>query len=388
MGSNTILILYVTVGQGHRRAALAIRDALEEKKTSLRVVCLDLMDLWSPVWGRLIAGLYRALVLVLPGLWAHLYDNQKVKERLARPLDLLLRFPRKRVCLLLKELTPAAVVCTQALPCALAARCKSLSRMPFSLIAVPTDFRVHAYWIYDEVDLYLLPSRESAVQLAGRGVLPGLIRVSGIPVHPGFNRKLDPAAMKRKHGLSPGLPAVLLMGGGEGSVSLERLVRALDRSGETFQTAALAGRNLRQHARLQRLRDRLRHPLTVFGFIDRVDELMAAVDVIVTKPGGLTTAEALVRRLPLVLIDPLPGQEDFNARFLRERGAAIHVPNAAEAERAVSRLLRDGDLRRRMLAAMAGVRKPDAARAAARYIIDSIPKQPVARIIHENEKFS
>ncbi len=374
MPSNTILLLYVSVGQGRRRAALAIESALKEADPFLRIVCLDLMELW-PLWvGRLIVGLYRGLVLVAPQLWAYLYDHRRIKERFARPLDILHLFCRRRVCRLLKELTPAAVVCTQALPCTLAANCKALSPAGYSLIAVPTDFLVHAYWINDNIDLYLLPSRESGPLVIERGVDAGRIRVTGIPVHPEFDRKLDPEVLKRKYGLVPSLPTVLLMGGGEGSVSLERLILALDARKESFQMAALSGRNLKQHAQLMRLRGRLVHPLTVFSFTDSVDELMAAVDLIVTKPGGLTTAEALVKKLPMVLIDPLPGQEDFNARFLQEHGVAISAVDDAHVARVAADLLFNDDLRRRMVAAMEEIRRPTAARQAACHIIESFIK--------------
>jgi processive 1,2-diacylglycerol beta-glucosyltransferase len=370
-GSNTILVLYISVGQGHRRAALALQEALREEDPFLRIVGLDLLELWPSGIARLAVFLYRLLVRTAPGIWTYIYDRRGVKARLDGSLRVFHRLIRRRFQKLIEELDPAAVVCTQAFPCALAAQCRFRSPAGFTLVAVPTDFRVHAYWIYPEVDLYLLPSRESVEKLSARGVDPERIRETGIPVRPGFSRTLDPDRMKRKYGLPPELPAVLLMGGGEGTVPLERLVLALDTSEEKFQVAALAGRNRKQYLRLQGLRSRLGRPLTVFGFTDLVEELMAAVEVIVTKPGGLTTAEALVKRLPLVLIDPLPGQEDLNARFLGGHGAAILAGDYPGAAAAAVKLLRDGALRERMLAAMDRIRKPDAARDAARIIISS-----------------
>ncbi len=372
MGSNTILILYVTVGQGHRQAAFAIRDALNAENPFCRIVCLDLMELWKPWLGRFIVGGYRALIHFVPRFWAYLYDHQRIKEKISRPLDLLHRLARNRVCLLIQELSPSAVVCTQAFPCALAATCKALSRVPFSLVAVPTDYRVHAYWIYDQVNLYLLPSLESKTLMISRGVPSGLNRVSGIPVHPIFDRALDAGKLKLKYGLDPKLPAILLMGGGEGTISLKRLILTLDRREEEFQIAALTGRNLKQHADLKELRRRIRHSLAVFSFTDYVDELMATVDIIITKPGGLTTAEALVKKVPMVLIAPLPGQEEFNARFLREHGAALQAADEFQASRSAAELLRNDGLRQEMKTAMEEIRKPAAALQAARYILATV----------------
>jgi len=370
-GSNTILILYISVGQGHRRAAQALEEALRGEDPFLRIICIDLLELWPSGAARLAAALYRLLVRVAPGVWGYLYDRPGVKARLDRSLGFFHRLLRRRLEGLIGELSPAAVVCTQAFPCALAAQCRGRAPLRFSLVAVPTDYRVHAYWIYPEVDLYLLPSPESVDMLAARGIDRERLKETGIPVRPGFGRPLDPVRMKLKYGLAPDLPAVLLMGGGEGTVSLERLIPALDSVGEDFQLAALAGRNRRQYNRLQRLRGRLRHPLTVLGFTDLVEELMAAVEVVVTKPGGLTSAEALAKRLPLVLVDPLPGQEELNARFLTEHGAAIHSGDNLGAARAAADLLRAGGLRSRMMASMERIRKPDSARYAARAIIGS-----------------
>lgn len=370
-GFPAILILYISVGQGHRRAALALGEALRADNPLLRIVILDLLKLWPSGIGRLAAGLYRGLVRAVPGVWGYLYDRPEVKEKLNSPLAGLHRRLRGRLERMIEDLGPAVVVCTQAFPCALAAQCQRRSARKFALVAVPTDFHVHAYWIYPEVDLYLLPAQESVETMRGRGVDPKKLRATGIPVGAGFNQSPDPARMKLKYGLNPDLPAVLLMGGGEGTVSLERLVLALDGGESKFQLAALAGSNRKQYGRLLALRGEIRRTLTVFGFTDLVEELMTAVEVIVTKPGGLSLAEALVKRRPLVLIDPLPGQEELNARFLSGHQAAIPARDNPGAVRAVAALLRDEKLRGRMLAAMDRIRKPDAAREAARIIVSS-----------------
>ncbi len=370
MSPKTILILYISVGQGHRKAALAIQDALREADPFLKVVCLDLLEIW-PAWvGGIIIGLYRMLVRVAPRLWTSVYDHRRVKERLSRPLQLLRRICRRRTNLLLEELAPDAVVCTQAIPSILAADCKRSLNRKYLLVAVPTDFRVHGYWIDDQVDLYLLPSEESRAQVIGDGVDAGLVEVTGIPIHTEFSRSLDPVVLRKKYGFSTDDPIVLLMGGGDGTVSLERLILALDERRERFQIAALSGRNLSRYAHLKRLHSRISHHFQVFGFIESVDELMAAADVIVTKPGGLTTAEALVKKLPMVLIDPLPGQEELNAEFLERKGAAIQASDENTAAELVMDLLRSNKLRRRMIDSIEKIRKPDAAYQAAKHIMN------------------
>jgi len=136
MSSGTILILYVSVGQGHRKAALAIQYALRAEDPFLKVACLDLLEIW-PAWvGGLFTGLYRRLVHLAPRLWNSVYDHRQVKEGLNRPLQFLSRFSRRRVKLLLEELDPDTVVCTQAIPSILAADCKRSLNLNYSLVAV------------------------------------------------------------------------------------------------------------------------------------------------------------------------------------------------------------------------------------------------------------
>ena len=273
----------------------------------------------------------------------------------------------------MEELAPDTVVCTQAIPAILAADCKRSLGFSYLLVAVPTDFRVHGYWIDDQVDLYLLPSEESRAQVIEEGIAAERIRVTGIPIHPCFSSSLDLMGVQKKYGLYADDPIVLLMGGGEGTVLLERLILALDARKDRFQIAALAGRNLRQHAHLKCLQSRLSHHFQVFSFIESVDELMEVGYLIVTKPGGLTTAEALAKKLPMVLIDPLPGQEELNAEFLERNGAAISAPDEESAAEIAVDLLRNDNLRQKMVESMEKIRKPEAARDAAQHIIKLAP---------------
>lgn len=361
----TILLLYISVGYGHRKAALAVQDGLNRTDPLCRPVCLDLLELWPPWVGRLICRLYRGFIRIAPRAWSYLYDHRGVKDRFSPLFALIYGLCQGRVQLLLEELDPAAVVCTQAIPSSVVSVLKARTGKQIPLVAVPTDYTVHTYWLSDQVDLYLTPSEESRDRMVERGVEPARVKVIGIPVSPGFSRRHDPAGLRKKYGLAPTAPTVLLMGGGEGTVSLEKLIMALDRKTETFQMAAVAGRNLSLHAHLQRLQGGLHHHLQVFSFTDSVDELMEASDLIVTKPGGLTTAEALAKELPMVLIDPLPGQEELNARFLQERGVAIEAGDHRRAAALVARMLNGSSDLQRMKDAIREMKRPEPAFSAA-----------------------
>lgn len=382
MSSKTVLIIYISVGQGHWKAALAIQDALRNKDPVLNIICLNFFEIWPGWEGEVITGLYRMLIRFAPGLWTSIYDHRRIKESLVLPMRLLSRILRRRSQLLMEKFAPEVVVCTQALPSILAADCKRSLNHDYLLVAVPTDFHVHGYWIDDEVDLYLLPSEESKKQVISDGVDSKCIQVTGIPVHPQFSQCIDPILLKKKYGLSPADPIVLLMGGGD--ISLKLFIQALDAWSGNFQIAVLAGRDLRQHTRLKHMQPRLSHNFQVYSFVDSVDEFMEIGDVIVTKPGGLTTAEALAKRLPLVLINPLPGQEEFNAEFLERNGVAIRATDEEGAASIVMDLLGNTDLRRNMIKSMENIRKPEAARMAA----ESIINYNLLRLLADKDNYS
>lgn len=367
--SKTILILYLSIGFGHRRAALALRDTLRELDPLARVVCLDIFEIW-PAWiGRIIRRAYLGLIRISPGTWAYFYDNKKIEKRLAGPLQFLERACRGKGRWLLDEFSPAAVACTQAFPARLLAPLKREGES-FFLVAVPTDYTVHAYWLKEEVDLYLAPSPEAARDLRRIGVSPDRVRVTGIPVHPSFEGNYPLRDLRRKYGLHPALPTVLLMSGGEGKVDLEGLILALDGDPGDFQILALSGRNLKLCSRLQRLRPRLNHHLMVLSFTDHVDELMEVADLLMTKAGGLTTAEALVKGLPMVLLSSLPGQEELNSRYLEGQGAALVAPGTSPAAAAAAKLLSCPELLAKMKKATHRLALPRAAREAARIIME------------------
>ncbi|HOO77616.1 MAG TPA: glycosyltransferase [bacterium] len=360
--AKTVLLLYISVGQGHARAARALGSALRRADPGLRVVEFDILELWDPRPVRALAAAYRLLLTVWPGV----YDQGTVRGRVAAPLKRFYRRQCHRLDDLMADLSPAATVCTQALPAGLAAAWKQVSGSRMRLVAVPTDYLVHGYWVDEGIDLFLLPSREAQVRLAALGAPPERLKITGIPASLRFGSKSDPEAIRNKYGFGPG-PIVLVMGGGEGQGNLLKLVGELEAAAAEFQTVAVTGRNYRLLARLKRLRTA--RPLHVFGFIDSIDELMEIADVIVSKPGGLTVTEALIKQVPMVLVDPIPGQETGNALFLQAEGAALKAAGKRQAAEMVASILGDADTARKMREAAGRLRRPRAAQDAADLIL-------------------
>ena len=366
------MVLYVSIGYGHRNAAFAIKAALDKLNPQIRTVVLDVLKLYNPGVVRCFSRFYQFVINNFPAIWDYVYDRREVKQKFSGLIQRFYRFNHSRVGELIRELEPGAVVCTQAFPCGLVAEVKKATARRLILAAVPTDYIVHDYWLDEKVDLYLVPSDQSRRDLLTRGVEAGRIKVTGIPVHPDFAASLSRDVLRKKYRFSRPEPTVLIMGGGKGLGPLSQLIRALDRRSEYFQVAAVTGRNINLHTKLTRLRKKMNHHLRVFSFVDSIDELMELADLIVTKPGGLTTAEAMVKSLPMILVNPLPGQEALNARFLEDEGAAVLVDDCRQAARVVSDMLNGTGTREKIKAAIKKTRKPDAALTAARCILELI----------------
>jgi processive 1,2-diacylglycerol beta-glucosyltransferase len=224
-----------------------------------------------------------------------------------------------------------------------------------------TDFDVHALWVHPHVDRYCVASEEVAFRLADRGVPREKISVTGIPVMPQFSATLERAVCARELGLAPDKFTVLMMAGGAGVGRPDDLAKRLLQLPDDLQIVALAGRNADLLKRLQSLSKQ--HPGKLFpiGFTTTVERVMTAADLVVTKPGGLSVSECLAKERPMLLVSPIPGQEERNADYLLESGAAIKAVDAATLEFKLARLLADRPRLAAMSAAAKRIARPGAA---------------------------
>jgi processive 1,2-diacylglycerol beta-glucosyltransferase len=233
---------------------------------------------------------------------------------------------------------------------------------------VVTDFDVHSLWVHPHMAGYFAASEEVAWRMADRGIAPASIHVTGIPIQPVFGESRSRAECAEELGIAPDRTTLLLMSGGAGLGGIASLAERLLRLPEDVQIVALSGRN---EALLEQLRDiSLKHPGRLFPlpFTRTVERVMAASDLAVTKPGGLTTSECLAVGLPMIVVSPIPGQEERNAEYLLENGAALTAYDAAGLEYRVRLLLREP----RRLAALRDHAKALGRPGAAASILDAI----------------
>ena len=307
---------------------------------------------------------YVKLVEHAPELYELFFKKTDNPKRLRQLATLRRRFAehtnRKFVRFFL-QFDPHAVLCTHFLPLEVLGSLKGRQGgRPFPFTAcVITDFEAHALWMEPVVDLYFVAADETKARLVARSVQSERVAVTGIPIAARFSETPNVAGLRRQFGLRDDLPTILVLGGGFGMGPVADVLAALDRVERAFQTVVVAGRNT--ELRRQLAAEDRRHPTHVLGFVTNMHEWMAASDLIVTKPGGLTSAEAMALGKPLFILNPIPGQEAANSDFLLERGAAVKANRIDDVPFRVEQLL--GSVKhKKMSAAARAIGRPDAAK--------------------------
>ncbi len=316
----------------------------------------------NPLFKRLYGDLYLELVNRQPELLGWMYDAldkpwRYQKRRLA--LDRLNTGPLKK---LLRDHPPRLALCTHFLPAEILLHLRRKDGLQVPLGVVVTDLDAHALWLYRGVDWYFVAREETREHLARLGIAPETIHVTGIPVHPAFGAPLPRREARLALGLDPERTTILVVAGGFGVGPVESIVRETRGVRGAVQVVVVCGKNARLEQRLRELPAGAGAPLHVVGFTREMPAWMAAADLFVGKAGGLSSSEALARGLVLVIVNPIPGQEERNADHYLEEGVAIRCNNLATLAWKVSTLLEDGPRLARMRENARRLARPEAAR--------------------------
>jgi len=380
MQNPRILFLYLTKHSGHYAAAVAVEEAVRRFAPGVETRLLDSFRHANPILSKMTLKAYLAILKAAPEIWEYMYDNPEFQKRTKKIRDLLHRGNSKKLESVLDEFQPDVVVCTQAFSCGVLASWKGKTGLDRPrLVGVLTDFVAHRYWAHDKVDLYIAPNDSTKATLISHGVDTARIKVSGIPIRQQHTQRVSRQEIVERLGLRPNLPKILVMGGSLGLGPMKSVIRRLDKLPQPFDMIVVTGSNAQLKGRLERRGRKLRHTTAVLGFVENVHELMEVSELIVTKPGGITTAEALVRQLPMIIINPIPGQEAKNTEFLLSHDVAVQARNAKDVFRFVDEFLRNPERLRRMRAAAQVLGRPQAAEEAARGVLELAPVRAVMR---------
>lgn len=360
MFRNSLMILSGQLGAGHHQAARALALANQNTSVFYEVEIFDLMKILHPRWHVLEKQLFEHSVKSFPVLYGYLYQKTRhtfVEQKLLQRMGMLFGY---RLLELIKLRTPDAIVSTFPIASLAISALKASGRLDIPFTTVITDHTDHNFWIQPHTDLYCVGSEYTKECLLRKDIPPSRITVTGIPIDPGFQSSANTAIFNKNLDLLPHQPTILLMGGGCGIMddSMTQLLQKAKQL-DAFQWVVVCGNNHKLYNHLQHEYTMLPH-VHILGYVDPIYEIMAISDLLITKPGGLTTSEALSLELPMILTNPLPGQEQDNAKFLTESGAALLVRHAEELIETVEIILQNPDTIKKMKQQALKIKKPAA----------------------------
>ncbi|HEV7860046.1 MAG TPA: glycosyltransferase [Pyrinomonadaceae bacterium] len=341
-----VLILSASAGAGHIRAAQAIESAFALAQAAREVLHVDTLDYTNKLFRNLYSRAYIDMVNKAPEMLGWLYDHldkpwKNERRRLA--FDKLNTRPFVKM---LKAYQPEMVVCTHFLPAEIISWLKAKERINTRQAIVVTDFDVHAMWLCHHYEQYFVALDETREHLMQLGIPASKLTVSGIPIDPVFNAPKDRREMRDKLALKQNRITILVSAGGFGVGPIEHLLASLLQLKHPAQAIVFCGRNEELKARVERLTKTTearggQAEVRALGYTTLMDEYMAAADIVLGKPGGLTTSEALARGLAFVIVNPIPGQEERNSDHLLEEGIAIRCNNLPVLAYKIDKLLDD-----------------------------------------------
>ena len=358
------------IGSGHQQAQRAVALALKEKGVPVEDQQLETLDYMNTLERGIGVDLYALELRYAPWLYRAFYNSTDRGAVWNHVIEYLFSQFQRRFEPELLHFKPDVVVSSFWAPTAVAGRIRQKARLNFLNALVVTDYRVHLHWARREADLLLVAAEETRTQMLERGVLPEQVVTTGIPISPVFRelRGADQVALRIKHGLKPDVPLILISAGGTGFYrSLRTVLLELGNLGRRVQVIVPGSTS---GAGVEELGGATVHHL---AFTRDFPELLAASDAVVGKAGGLTVAEATALGVPMVVFNPIPGQEEHNADFLERHGAGVYVRHQPDLHRAILRVL-DADEHAMFSAAAQAVGRVDAADRVANAILKRLER--------------
>ena len=316
------LILSVTAGEGHNSTAKALKTELESLDSYCSIV--DTFDYVSPELAKIISEGYLLVTEKAKYAYKVGYSLAEKRKPNEKSLNLFKYAMSDELARFINSDAYDAVVFTHPFAGMLLDEMKTKNMIKNRTVGILTDFTFHPYWEEGlNLDYVVTPNELLTAQAMKKGFTKEQVLPLGIPIHPKFSKSVTKEEARARLGLDLTKRTVLLMSGSMGYGHIESTVNTLDAVPHDFQIITVCGNNAEAKARIDAMRTKKR--ILNFGFTDKVDLLMDASDCIITKPGGLTSSEALAKCLPMIIVNPIPGQEDRNTEFLVNNGAAMAV---------------------------------------------------------------
>ena len=368
-----ILILYASLGSGHISAANALVEAFS-RFPNVEVLCEDALAYATQIYRKAVIQAYKDSSEKFPLFYKAIYEGSDVED-LEKSLDSNLAWARlelpffRRLGKFLRETDPDAIVCVQQIPTRLLQLLEPEDKTSKPQYVVVTDLIAHSTWLNYGIDGYFLPSELSANILKNRGLDPSLLHITGIPITLEVMEHKSKQEVRQRHDLPNDMPVVTLFGGGLNSRRIYSIVSSLLESSTRLMVVVASGRNEELLDALASLSGNDVVKLRKLGTIDYVDDLIVGSDLIITKAGGLITSEILARGTPMIIVEPIPGQEEQNADAIAAAGAGVQLRLLEMVAPAVQYLFKHPERLEQMRQSALELGKPSAALDIAEYIL-------------------
>ncbi len=334
MKKKKIIVLYASVGGGHFKAAEGVKNFILENYSDCNVQMVDALKYTNKVVDQIIIKSYVNMAKYSPKMWGEIYKFSEKQYSAANFSNAVQMLLSNKLLALFKAEQPDSIISTHPFITEMVASLKKREKFNVELNVIITDYASHKFWELkpEFVDRYFVANEEMKAGLIYNGICKDKIFVTGIPVAPAFLKKYDKLKIYKEFDLDPNLQTILLFGGGEyGLSNVKSFFNGLVNIKENIQIVAIAGKNIKIQNMFKKIADKCNKKVLILGYTNKIPELMNISDVVISKPGGLTTTEILVSNVPFIIINPIPGQEEENARFLLNNGAAVRLYNAEKA---------------------------------------------------------
>ena len=376
--SKNILIFYGSYGGGHLSAAKSIKAYIENNYSDCKVNMIDCIEYINKYFNKVSTSAYKEIAKKAPWAWKIVYKDSK-KGALAKISTASNKTMAHKLFGLILELNPDIIISTHPFSSQMCGYLKKKKKMTIPVATVLTDYKIHEQWLeFSEYLEYFFVSNEQMKQdMIKKKINESKIFVTGIPVSERFLQNYNREEICEEFELNPDNEVVLFFAGGEfglGRKTTILMLKALIRLFSKLQVVAISGRNKKMNNKFKELvkatesEDRIK----IIEFTSKIPELMSISKFVITKPGGLTITESLVSNLPILIINPIPGQEEENAEFLGQNGAGIWIKENSNIARHLKTLYRQPEILLDMEKNAEKLAKPDSTSEICKILLDKI----------------
>ncbi|SHH29906.1 MGDG synthase family glycosyltransferase [Tepidibacter thalassicus] len=317
-----VLILSASTGGGHNRAAKAIKEEISTKNIQCEII--DSLKFVSPTIDKIISKGYEKSAMYTPKAYGTIYKISDLKiTKNEIKSNLILNYMIKKLRKLIHEKKPDAIIGTHPFPLMAICNLKKNNIINIPIISILTDYTIHSTWIQNEIDCYIVGDEFVKYLLIEEGINKNTIYPYGIPIEKSFlidNKK----EIKKELNLDDKF-TIVLMGGSFGAGNIKEAFLDLLEINRDFQIIVITGKNISLKEKIEKTLSsyKTNKKIVVLPFTNKMNDILSICDILITKPGGLTTTEALIKEVPMIIPYYIPGQEEENLDFLLNNGVAL-----------------------------------------------------------------